>query len=647
MGVHLSHFATCREIPMTSASMAHGLLVARRRFFDAGESPAGLVPNIILHSWQRCAALGLAARTRPVVEPVLAGALREMHDRHEALRRLCRPELEALHADAQASGAIAILTGPDGLVLDAIGNAAFLDKAARVALRPGVPWSEDATGTNAIGTALVERRPVEVRGGEHYFEPHRILSCSAAPILDPFGCLAGVLDLSGEASVHHLHALGMVRLAIDQIEHRLFDEVCANREVIRIHRDPALLGTAREGVLVFEGHRLVAANRHSLQMLALDWDELGRRRYDELFNGAFPKSGLDTELRDHLGNHLHARRNAGTARISAPAARAKLRHAPPARVLQPVFDAALALEMTRAVRLLDADIPLLVQGETGTGKEVFARALHRRSTRSGAAFVAINCAALPENLIESELFGYAPGAFTGARREGSAGLLREADGGVLFLDEIGDMPLALQSRLLRVLQEREITPLGGGRTAPVDFALIAASHRDLRNAVETQTFRADLYYRIAQTTVRLAPLRERTDKKALIEQLWRSLGATAANMRLAADTLDALAAESWPGNFRQLVGVLRALVALGEPAATIDRGLLSGLLDPPDATPRQAAVSVTASDLTSLDALILDATRQALATTGGNTAAAARRLGISRSTVYRRLREPRATPPST
>ncbi|MEO7877296.1 MAG: GAF domain-containing protein, partial [Dokdonella sp.] len=212
-----------------------GLIAARRRFFSTGESATGLVSNMILQSWQRCAALGMSAQARPVVEPVAASALHELQDRHESLRTLCRPELEALHADARATGAIAILTGPDGFVLDAVGHAAFLDKAARVALRPGVAWREDDTGTNAIGTALVERRPVEVRGGEHFFEPHRILSCSAAPIIDPFGALAGVLDLSGEASVHHIHALGMVRLAVDQIEHRLFDHLCRDRDVIRVH----------------------------------------------------------------------------------------------------------------------------------------------------------------------------------------------------------------------------------------------------------------------------------------------------------------------------------------------------------------------------------------------------------------------------
>jgi transcriptional regulator of acetoin/glycerol metabolism len=618
---------------MNRSSSNHGLSIARQRFFAEGERPTGLVSNVILESWQRCVALGLAAGARPELEPIPTSALTELHDRHEILRRICRPELEALHADAHDTGAIAILTGPDGFVLDAVGDARFLDKAARVALRPGVPWSENATGTNAIGTALVERRPVEVRGAEHYFEPHRILSCSAAPIFDPHGRLAGVLDLSGEASVQHVHALGMVRLAVDQIEHRLFEQVCQGREVIRCHRDAALLGTPREALLVFEGHRLVAANRHALALFGFGWDELGRRRYDELFAGALPGAGRDGLLRDHFGSTLHARRDGTAPRTIVARSSAPPRPALP-RTPAPVLDAVLHAELARAVRLLEADIPILLQGETGTGKEVFARELHRRCARAAAPFVAVNCAALPENLIESELFGYAPGAFTGARREGAPGLLREADGGVLFLDEIGDMPLALQSRLLRVLQEREVTPLGGGRAVAVDFALVAASHRDLEAAVAVQAFRPDLYYRIAQATVQLRALRERDDRAELIARLWASLGASAANIRLDDAALAALAAQAWPGNFRQLVGTLRSLLALAEPNGVVDVAQL-----PPNlrGAPASAPVAPSLAGAASMDELQRLAMQEALAACNGNTSAAARRLGISRSTFYRRL----------
>ncbi|HKE49139.1 MAG TPA: sigma-54-dependent Fis family transcriptional regulator [Rhodanobacteraceae bacterium] len=618
---------------MSRYSASTGVLAARRRFFAAGERPTGLVSNVILASWQRCAALGLAAAQRPAVEPMEAAALHQLQDRYESLRRMCRPELESLYVDARATGAIAILTGPDGLVLDAVGSADFLDKAARVSLRPGVPWREDATGTNAIGTALVERRPVEVRGGEHYFEPHRILSCSASPILDPFGRLAGVLDLSGEASVHHVHALGMVRLAVDQIEHRLFGELCAGRDVVRLHRDPALLGTACEGLLVFEGHKLVAANRHALELLGLGFDELGRRRYDEIFSGALPSPGQDSTLRDHLGTRLVARRDGGAKQIAV--ARESARRVKPARTPRPFFDAACEAEIERAVRLVDADIPILLHGETGTGKEVFARELHRRSQRAGANFVAINCAALPESLIEAELFGYVHGAFTGARREGAPGLLREANGGVLFLDEIGDMPLALQSRLLRVLQEREVTPLGGGRAVPVDFALIAASHRDLAEAIDAGAFRQDLYYRIAQNTLRMPALRERADLAALIVALWNSLGAALASMRLSEAALDRLVAHAWPGNFRELVGVLRTLIALGEAHSTIGVEALPESVRGAAQPPAPVAIAGTVAPL---DSLQHAAMRNALAACGGNTSEAARRLGVSRSTLYRHLR---------
>jgi transcriptional regulator of acetoin/glycerol metabolism len=369
-------------------------------------------------------------------------------------------------------------------------------------------------------------------------------------------------------------------------------------------------------------------------LLGLSWDELGRRRYDELFSGALPVAGRTGMLCDHLGASIHASRDGSATHVSL--ARAVSTRVKPARAPRPIFDEATALQLERAVRLLDADIPILLQGETGSGKDVFARELHRRSQRADAPFVAVNCAALPESLIEAELFGYVHGAFTGARREGAQGLLREANGGVLFLDEIGDMPLALQSRLLRVLQEREVTPLGGGRAVPVDFALVTASHRDLASAIDAGTFRSDLYYRIAQNTLRIAPLREREDLAALIAAIWSSLGATSAGMRLGADALTRLAAHAWPGNFRELVGVLRTMIALAEPQSTLEVDALPEALRTSVALP--IAVAVSAGEVAPLDSLQRDAMRRALAACGGNTSEAARRLGVSRSTLYRHLR---------
>lgn len=623
---------------MRQPGLTDAIRSARRSFFDGGTEPRGLVPENILASWRRCRQQGLLADARPDAEPAERHALNEMQERHEALRRLCRPELQTLYASANQAGSIVILSAPDGFILDALGNADFLDKAARVSLRVGSPWSESATGTNAIGTALIERGAVEVRGGEHYYVPHRILSCSASPIFDPLGEVVGVLDLSGEASLHHLHALGMVQLAVEQIEHRLFEHQFDGADIVRIQPDPDLLGTAREGMLVFEAHRLVAANRHALRLLGVNWEELGRRRYDELFASALPRPGSLTSMRCQSGEMLHAKRdalrhNSVSSRVSRnPKSRA-------IRVPEPVFSADLESEIDRGVRLLDADIPLLLQGETGTGKEVVARALHQRSQRGAAPFVAVNCAALPEHLIESELFGYMPGAFTGARREGATGLLREADGGTLFLDELGDMPLGMQSRLLRVLQEREVTPLGGSRAHAIDIAVIAATHRDLAGAVARGEFRADLYYRIAQATLRLPALRDHRDPAILITQLWHALGAEQIPMWLHCDLVDELSAMPWPGNLRQLVGLLRSLLALGERGAILTHDDLPADLKRPRTAVAPATLSVETGLSGSLQAIEQQAIDVAIASCDGNVAAAARKLGVSRSTIYRRLSE--------
>ncbi len=622
---------------MRQSGMTESISNARRRFFDSGTAPRGLVPDNILASWRRCRQQGQMADSCPEVAPVERHALNQMQEQHEVLRRLCRPELQALYASANQAGSIVILTAPDGFILDALGNASFLDKAARVSLCAGSPWGESVTGTNAIGMALFERREAEVRGGEHYYAPHRVLSCSASPIFDPLGEVVGVLDLSGEASMHHLHALGMVQLAVEQIEHRLFEHRFDGADIVRIQPDPDLLGTAREGMLVFEAHRLVAANRHALRLLGVNWEELGRRRYDELFVSALPRPGSLTSMRCQSGEMLHAKRDALSHNgISSRVPRNQRTRS--IRLPEPVFSAELEAEIDRSVRLLDGDIPLLLQGETGTGKEVVARALHQRSQRCAAPFVAVNCAALPEHLIESELFGYMPGAFTGARREGATGLLRDADGGTLFLDELGDMPLGTQSRLLRVLQEREVTPLGGSRAHAIDVAVIAATHRELAGAVARGEFRADLYYRVAQATLRLPALRDHLDLAKLIRQLWHSLGAEQIPMSLHPDLVEELSAMPWPGNLRQLVGLLRSFLALGEKGATLTHDdLPADLKNPlaPTSAPESASMSLSGS----LQAIEQQAINVAIADCDGNVAAAARKLGVSRSTIYRRLSE--------
>lgn len=617
--------------PAESADLAR----ARRDFFDRGAQPHGLSPAIF-RSWLRCAERGFDSHKEPRSEPVGRGALRELHERNDELIRLSRPELEALAAEARDTASLAILTDASGLVLDAFGDRDFAGKAAGVSLQQGAPWAEAAAGTNAIGAALVERRAIEVRGSEHFFDSHRILTCAAAPIFDPRGAMIGALDISGHASVPQLHALSLIRLGVDQIEHRMFAEGFDGRDVVRLHSDPALLGAAQEGVLVFEGARLVAANRHALKLLELDWNALGARSFGDLFDGGKLSPTETARLRTRSGGALHARLSRHEPRpvpvraptlAEAPASAAPAIH--PAAD-EPVFDAATKASLKRAVRLLDGDVPILIQGETGSGKEMFARALHAQSSRAQKPFVAVNCAALPEGLIEAELFGYEHGAFTGARRSGSKGVLREADGGVLFLDEIGDMPIGLQARLLRVVQDRAVTPLGGGKPTAIDIRLVCATHRDLTALAASETFRADLYFRLAQFTFALPAFRDLADRPGVIRAVWERLPHEGRALDPA--TLAALTAHDWPGNHRELAGVLKALVALSDPGEAIGPELLPASVRQPARIVAAALPSAEGE----LGAMARSAMLAAIDDCGGNVTAAARKLGVSRSTLYRR-----------
>jgi transcriptional regulator with PAS, ATPase and Fis domain len=299
-------------------------------------------------------------------------------------------------------------------------------------------------------------------------------------------------------------------------------------------------------------------------------------------------------------------------------------------------DERFAAAIDRARKVLGKTIPLLLQGESGVGKEVFARAVHDAGPRADAPFVAVNCAALPENLIESELFGYVPGAFTGARREGNPGRIREAHGGTLFLDEIGDMPLALQARLLRVLQEKQVTPLGAGKSIPVDFTLVCATHRTLTADMGNGRFRADLYYRINGMALALPALRERSDFTMLVTRLLDET-TDRRHVTLDASLAAALGAYSWPGNIRQLANALRTACALLDDSET-----LIGWQHLPDDLKEELsgpALKPFEADVPdNLRAMSDAAIHRAVGSTAGNMSEAARRLGVSRSTLYRRLR---------
>jgi transcriptional regulator of acetoin/glycerol metabolism len=626
-----------QETTMTSEFRHQALTQARRLFSEQGVVPKGMIAEPILRSWRRCAEQGFDMHGMRRQEPLTRAELMVLRERHEHLRRACRSALTMLRREADRTDSLVILTDASG--------------ASRVALMPGAPWNESAAGTNAIGTALVEQRPIAVHGQEHFFAPNRILTCAAIPIADPQGRTVGVLDLSGDAVHDHRHAMGLVSLAVAQIERNMFTETFAGCSLLRLHPGAAWLGTPEEGVLALRDNVLVGADRNARTLLSLDDAALGVFRYADIFEaGHFGERNDVVRLRTHGGATVYATWLRPTVQSLEPSARIAPPEpsAIPANIApEPVYDSATLTDLARAVHLSDGGVAILLLGETGTGKELFARQLHARSRRANGPFVAVNCAALPESLIESELFGYEEGAFTGARKQGSRGLLRQAHGGVLFLDEIGDMPLGLQARLLRVLQTREITPLGGGRTVPIDFALVCATHRNLSPQAADAAVRADLYFRIAEYTVRLSPLREHPDRRAVIRALWQ---AESHSPQLDGVIEDVLAGYDWPGNYRQLAAVLRTLRVLASSSGMVRMNMLpeevlasgAGQAGPPDhADPAPFSDAVHRPDINrkgeNLRAMTAAAMRATLAACGGNMSRAARELGVHRSTLYRHI----------
>ena len=630
---------------------------ARSHLMNAGALPPDLIPAELQRSWQRSWDAGLQPCGRTPGAPHASGAqLARALEQQRELVAYARPVMEFLLEQTCETDSMVVLAGTDGMLLHALGDPRFMGRAERVALRPGATWSEQYRGTNAIGTALTDDRALVVHAQEHFLERNGFLTCAAAPIHAPDGRLLGVLDVSGDHRGYHRHTLGLVRSAVRIIEHRLFDTRHDPRHWsglrLRLHAQPEGLGTVTEGLLaVREDGVLVGASVTALQLLGFQWSGLGSLRIGEvlveplqqLLEWCQRPTSVARVVHTLAAHTLWAKAETGRA-LQAPFSAPQ---APNDTVAVQVDaleridtgDAVLHSAIARARKVVDKPIPLLLQGESGVGKEVFARALHQSGPREHKAFVAVNCAALPESLIEAELFGYQSGAFTGARREGAPGRIREADGGTLFLDEIGDMPLSLQARLLRVLQDREVTPLGGAKPVAVDFALVCATHRHLLREIQEGRFREDLYYRLNGLTLCLPALRERTDFDHLLDSQLQKL-MPHRPLAIATELRQRLRAYPWPGNVRQLASALRTACALLD----AHENMVDWHHLPDDLALDLRAVSMEApppqAELpTDLRTLSRQSIARALQSCAGNHSEAARMLGIGRSTLYRKLRE--------
>ncbi|MGP1680813.1 MAG: sigma-54-dependent Fis family transcriptional regulator, partial [Giesbergeria sp.] len=460
---------------MPSITTPIALRQARQHLLESGQCPGGLVHERLARSWSRSMAAGLLPTGRvPAPEPASSGSLCQALSASHALLAHSRPIMEYVFDQVRPSQSVVVLADPRGMLVHTLGDPLFVDKAARVALACGASWHEEDRGTNAIGTALVEGSAVQIHGSEHFLERNSFLTCAASPILSATGDLLGILDISGDhrSGLAHGHTLGLVSTAARMIENRLLVATCQRNLRLHLHTQPEGIGSVAEGIVVVsEDGWIVGANRVALTLLGLQTRDIGATplervldvRLDDLLTRHQRRPSQTHMLRLHSSATLFAQVQSDTnaAIWSVRSASSAARVAP----AQPADDALAQIDTgdarwraaaDKVRRVVGKPIPVLIQGECGVGKEVFARALHASGPRHAAPFVAINCGAIPETLIEAELFGYVGGAFTGARKEGSLGRLREAQGGTLFLDEIGDMPLPMQTRLLRVLQERSV-----------------------------------------------------------------------------------------------------------------------------------------------------------------------------------------------
>lgn len=596
--------------------------------------------DYVIKSWRRCLTeyrLDPAARCEAVILP--EGRFKEHRQQAEDLITIARSGLERLYSHVSGQDYVLLLADRQGIAVEHFGDPRHTSALRQAGLYLGADWAEGRAGTCAVGACIATGEALTIHQSDHFDLVHTPLSCTAAPIYDMLGTLSAVLDVSLLASPLEKTSQTLARHLVvgtaRRIEMANLMAQTRRQWVLRFATAPAFLDVDPEGAIAIDDSGRITGMTHTAARLlaqagGFNWREAGRiiglplthfmnLSIEELprLTRARPTNERVLSLCD--GTHLFAHA------IEPPPSPKRQFVPPPQPTLPP--DALQGLGgntpeinalRSKAARLAATALPIHLRGETGTGKEFLARALHEASSVAGP-FIALNCAAIPETLAEAELFGHAPGAFTGALAKGRKGLIEEANGGTLFLDEIGDMPLTLQARLLRVLAEQEIVPVGATSAKKVKFRVISASHRDLRALITEGRFREDLFYRLCAATLTLPALRERGDFDWLLNRLLarhsrdRSLTLT--------DTARAmLYTHPWPGNLRELDNNIATAAALCENSEITPADL-------PEMSLAPGAAQDARSQL-----------HTALVACGGNISELARQQGVDRTTIHRRLR---------
>jgi sigma-54 dependent transcriptional regulator, acetoin dehydrogenase operon transcriptional activator AcoR len=614
------------------------------KMFVSGEESLSNVNPVIHQSWQRSRQYNINPQRFENTDLLTKAQLNERCESHESLVRAAKNVLPSMFNFLQGIKHIVLLSDKDGYIIDSVGEPSFLNKVAKVQVSPGTNWREDSRGTNAIGTILHQKTPMTVFSWEHYVKQVHFIDCWAAPIKDPKGNIIGVLDISAEASKKQSkHLLDLAVSGARLIELNL--QITRLEQFFSLYKQGFSVAgqMLTEGLIAIDYDGLITdINNTGASLLGYKREEIiGQMAVDVLKTKSWSLTGEPSELQLELkqGPNVYTKlrqvSDVSGARVGAvgtlsldASCKQKTTIVGRSQFMKDVIQ--------RAGKTAQTNATVLITGESGTGKENVARYIHEMSNRCEQPFLPVNCAAIPDSLIESELFGYVEGSFTGAKRGGMPGKFEVCDGGTIFLDEVGDMPLSAQASLLRVLQEKEVCRIGDDRQRKVDVRIISATNQDLNVLTKLGRFRLDLYYRLNVINISIPPLRHRMeDLFDLVPHLLRKvcLMHNKALLSITPEVYEYFLAYSWLGNVRELEHCIESMVVMGD---TDD-------LDIKDLPPQMKEIIICKDQNNQLDTKTKQATvsaiLMALEEAHGNRGDAAQKLGIGRTTLYRKMKE--------
>ncbi|MCQ9373305.1 sigma-54-dependent Fis family transcriptional regulator [Methyloversatilis sp. XJ19-13] len=656
----------------------HQVMASWERFLNGDEGGADALRRLIDDSWRRCQGASVDPAIYQAPPPIKENSLHSLQTECSELLTASTPVMASARDFLAETGTVMVLTDQSGTILNLEGDMSTRGAAEDVHLLSGANWSELACGTNAIGTALAVGHAVQIHSAEHYCAGIKRWSCAATVVRDPYDkSILGVVDVSALTESYNRLSLALVLATAGRIENRLAKleldiryrllEECVDRlssrttdgVIVFDRRGRAIKSNGRSSAIISDlGIDAAAVDPEGLSSLTLRWNK--RKDSPDDLPDWIRREWIEPVIEngEHIGSvlTLPSRRGsmlAGSRRSSLPAASGD---ASDKRGFERIIGQSDALmqAVSRAQQLAKSRVPVLLLGETGVGKDVFARCIHESGTSEGAPFVALNCGGFSRELLSSELFGYAEGAFTGARQGGAIGKIEAASGGTLFLDEIGEMPLDLQPHFLRVLEEGEVYRIGENKPRKVNFRLIAATNRDLRKEIQSGGFRMDLFYRVAVTSINIPSLRDRTDDIALLGEYFLTQLSQRHDMpgrTLSPAVLTVLQQHAWQGNIREFRNVMESMLLMSGNTVLDVSDLPPHVLSPLSSAPSPAAATVVpagsvaamtvadvATPLTGMENAEREVILNAIIKHGGNMTAAAREAGIAKSTLYVKLK---------